>query len=54
MWVVVNLTLENMERVTAGGKDRAEIRGKIGKVTGMVAHVPTTDKLGKRYEVFGE
>ena len=54
MWVVVNLTLENMERVTAGGKDRAEIRGKIGKVTGMVADAPTTDSLEKRYGAFGE
>jgi hypothetical protein len=36
-----------------GDKGRGEIRSEIGKVTGMVADVPATDSLGKRYEAFG-
>ena len=40
------MALEKSERVTMGGKDRGEIRSKIGKVTGMVADVPTTEILG--------
>jgi hypothetical protein len=32
-----------------GGISTGEIRGEAGKVTGVVANVPTTDGLGKRY-----
>ena len=49
----MNLALEKRERVIMGGKGRDEIRSEIGKVTGMVADVPATDSLGKRYEAFG-
>ena len=35
-----------------GGKGRGEIRGEAGKVTRMVADVPTTDGLGKRNGTF--
>ena len=45
----MNLVLEKGERVTMGGKGRSEIGGEVGEVTGMVANVPTTDGLGKRY-----
>ena len=34
------------------GKGRGEIRGEAGEVTGVVANVPTTNSLGKRYRVF--
>jgi hypothetical protein len=37
--------------LTTGG--RGEIRSEIGKVTGMVADVPTRDSLGKSYGAFG-
>ena len=49
----MNLALEKEERVTMGGKGRAEIRGEAGEVTGVVENVPTTDGLGKRYGLFG-
>jgi hypothetical protein len=45
---MVNVTLEKRERVTMGGKGRDEIRGEVGKVTGMVA-----DSLGKKCGAFG-
>ena len=37
---VVKLVLERRERVTTDGKGRGETRNEIGKVIGMVAHVP--------------
>ena len=48
----MNLALENGERVTMGGKGRAEIGGEAGEVIGVVADAPTTDSLGKRYGTF--
>ena len=44
----VNLALEKMERITLGGKDRGEIRGKIGKVAGVVVDAATKASLGKK------
>ena len=35
-----------------GGKGREEIGVEAGEVTGVVANVPTTDGLGKRYRTF--
>ena len=49
----MNLALEKGERVTMGAKGRSEIRGEAGEVSGVVANVPTTDGLGKRYRAFG-
>ena len=43
---------EGGERVTMGGKDRGEIGGKAGEITGVVANVPTTDDFGKGYGTF--
>ena len=48
----MNLALEKGERVTMAGKDRCEIGGEAGAVTGVVADAPTTDGLGKRYGTF--
>ena len=48
----MSLELEKGERVTMGGKGRVEIGGEAGEVTGVVANVPTTDGLGKRYGTF--
>ena len=50
----MNLVLEKRERITAGGKGRGEIRNEMGKITGMVADVPTTDSLGNMYRAFDE
>ena len=50
---MVNPVLEKGKRVTMGGKGRGEIRGEAGEVRGVVANVPTTDGLGKRYGAFG-
>ena len=44
----MNLALEKRERVIMGGKGRDEIRSEIGKVTGMIVDMPTTDSLGKK------
>ena len=44
---MVNLVLEERERLTMGGKGRGEIRGESGKVKRVVADAPTTDNLGK-------
>ena len=48
----MELALEKVERVTMGGKSRGEIGDEAGEVTGVVADVPTTDGLGKRYGMF--
>ena len=48
----MNLALEKGERVTTRGKGRGEIGGEAGKVTGVLANVPTLDGLGKRYGMF--
>ena len=48
----MNLALEKGERVTMAGKDRCEIGGEAGEVTGVVANAPTMDGLGKRYRTF--
>ena len=45
----MELALEKGEKVTAGDKGRDKIRGEAGEVSGVVANVPTTDGLGKRY-----
>ena len=45
----MNLALEKWERVTTGGKDKGEIESEAVEVTGVVANVPTTDGLAKRY-----
>ena len=48
----MNLMLGKGERVIMGGKDRGEIGGKAGEITGVVANVPTMDDLGKQYKMF--
>jgi hypothetical protein len=48
----MNLALEKRERITMGGKDRGEIGGEAGEVTGVVANAPTMDGLGERYGTF--
>ena len=48
----MNLTLEKEERLAMGDKDRGEIRGEGGKVTGEIALAPTTNSLGKRNGAF--
>ena len=48
----MNLALEKGKRVTTGCKCRGEIGGEAEEVTGVVANVPTTDGLGKRYGTF--
>ena len=45
----MNLALEKWGRVIMGDKGRGEIRGEAGEVTGVVANVPMTGSLGKRY-----
>ena len=47
----MNLPLEKGEMVTMGGKGRGEIGVETGEVTGVVADVPTTDGLGKVWNV---
>ena len=34
---MVNLMLEKREGITTGGKARGEIRGEVGKITGITA-----------------
>ena len=48
----MNLKLMKAKRVAMGGKGRGEIRSEAGQVPGVVANVPTTDTLGKRYKAF--
>ena len=40
--------MEKGERVATGGKGR----GEVGKIAEVVANVPTTDSLSKRYGAF--
>ena len=42
------------EKVNKESKDRGEIRGEAGEVTGVVVNRPTMDSLGKRYGEFSE
>ena len=48
----MNLALEKRERVTTGDKDRDEVRGVAGEVTGVVANVPTTNDVRKKNGAF--
>ena len=48
----MNLVLEKGERIITGGKGRDEIGSEAGEVTEVVANVPTTNDLGKRYGMF--